>query len=153
MGGVAHLNLGEPFVTSYPVTVGNRSGGPSPNRSFRLDPENLAWLRELALAQRRSVNFILNDLVSAARQPPPVLIPKAQAEMMARAVAAGARLGQVVWADPDDAPEWSDEVFERAEVRKGGKVVREATGTLTRPGLQIGPATRKPGSMLKGTKK
>jgi uncharacterized protein (DUF4415 family) len=38
------------------------------------------------------------------------------------------------WIDPDDAPEWSDEVFARAEVRKGGKVVREAAGTLTKRG-------------------
>lgn len=38
------------------------------------------------------------------------------------------------WVDPDDAPEWPDEVWERAEVSVGGKVVREATGTLTRRG-------------------
>ena len=38
------------------------------------------------------------------------------------------------WIDPDDAPEWSDDVFARAEVRKGGKVVREASGTLTKRG-------------------
>ena len=38
------------------------------------------------------------------------------------------------WIDPDDAPEWSDEVFDRAQVSVGGKVVREATGTLTRRG-------------------
>lgn len=38
------------------------------------------------------------------------------------------------WKDPDDAPEWSDEVWERAEVSVGGRVVRPATGTLTRRG-------------------
>jgi uncharacterized protein (DUF4415 family) len=38
------------------------------------------------------------------------------------------------WNDPDDAPEWEDDVFERAELAIGGKVVREATGTLTRRG-------------------
>jgi uncharacterized protein (DUF4415 family) len=36
--------------------------------------------------------------------------------------------------DPDDAPEWPDDVWERAEISVGGKVVREATGTLTKRG-------------------
>lgn len=36
--------------------------------------------------------------------------------------------------DPDDAPEWSDEVFQRAEVRDGDRVVRPASGTLTKRG-------------------
>jgi uncharacterized protein (DUF4415 family) len=34
--------------------------------------------------------------------------------------------------DPDDAPEWTDEMFDRAEFAIGGKVIRPATGTLTR---------------------
>ncbi|WP_076069929.1 BrnA antitoxin family protein [Sphingomonas montana] len=34
----------------------------------------------------------------------------------------------------DDAPEWSDEMFDRAEISVGGKVIRPATGTLTRAG-------------------
>lgn len=38
------------------------------------------------------------------------------------------------WNDPDAAPEWQDEVFDRAELAVGGKVVREAAGTLTRRG-------------------
>jgi uncharacterized protein (DUF4415 family) len=38
------------------------------------------------------------------------------------------------WIDPDDAPEWSAEVFERAEIRHGVQVLRPATGTLTRRG-------------------
>ena len=38
------------------------------------------------------------------------------------------------WIDPDDAPEWPDEVWDRAQVSVGGKVVRPATGTLTRRG-------------------
>jgi uncharacterized protein (DUF4415 family) len=37
------------------------------------------------------------------------------------------------WVDPDDAPEWTKEQFERAEIAVGGKVVRPAQGTLTRP--------------------
>ncbi len=36
------------------------------------------------------------------------------------------------WVDPEDAPILTKEFFERAEIRVGGKVVREATGTLTR---------------------
>ena len=38
------------------------------------------------------------------------------------------------WVDPDDAPEWPDEVWERAQIAVGGKVVRKATGTLTKRG-------------------
>lgn len=37
--------------------------------------------------------------------------------------------------DPDTAPEWPDEVWDRAEFAIGGKVIREATGTLTKAGL------------------
>jgi uncharacterized protein (DUF4415 family) len=37
------------------------------------------------------------------------------------------------WVDPDDAPEWNEEQFERAELAVGGKVVRPAQGTLSRP--------------------
>lgn len=36
--------------------------------------------------------------------------------------------------DDDDIPEWTDEQIARAEVAIGGKVVRAATGTLTRAG-------------------
>lgn len=38
------------------------------------------------------------------------------------------------WVDPDDAPEWTDEMFDRAQISVGGVVIREATGTLTRRG-------------------
>ena len=38
-----------------------------------------------------------------------------------------------VWADPDDAPEWTEAQFERAEIAVGGKVLSPARGTLTRP--------------------
>ena len=37
------------------------------------------------------------------------------------------------WSDPDEAPAWTNEQFDRAEVAIGGKVVRPAQGTLTRP--------------------
>ena len=38
------------------------------------------------------------------------------------------------WADPDDAPEWTPEAFERAEIRHGDQIVRPATGTLSKRG-------------------
>ena len=34
--------------------------------------------------------------------------------------------------DWDDAPEWTEEQFDRAELRLGDRVIRPATGTLTR---------------------
>jgi uncharacterized protein (DUF4415 family) len=37
------------------------------------------------------------------------------------------------WSDPDDAPDWTDEQIARAEIAHGDKIVRPATGTLTRP--------------------
>ena len=36
--------------------------------------------------------------------------------------------------DEDEPVEWPDEVWDRAQISVGGKVVREATGTLTRRG-------------------
>ena len=38
------------------------------------------------------------------------------------------------WTDPDDAPEWSDDVFERAAIYHGDQLIRPAQGTLTRRG-------------------
>ncbi len=38
------------------------------------------------------------------------------------------------WVDPDDAPEWTDDQWNRAEIAIGGKVIRPANGTLTKPG-------------------
>jgi uncharacterized protein (DUF4415 family) len=38
------------------------------------------------------------------------------------------------WIDPDDAPELTDDFFDRAEVRDGDKILRPADGTLTRRG-------------------
>ena len=37
------------------------------------------------------------------------------------------------WVDPDDAPEWTDDQLDRAEYAIGGKVIRPAQGTITRP--------------------
>ena len=45
--------------------------------------------------------------------------------------------------DPDTAPEIPDEAWDRAQISSGGKVVRKATGTLTRRGRPpIGEATK-----------
>lgn len=38
------------------------------------------------------------------------------------------------WIDPDDAPEWSEDMFRRAALWHGDKLIRPADGTLTRPG-------------------
>ena len=38
------------------------------------------------------------------------------------------------WVDPDEPPEWPEEVWDRAQFSVGGKVVRPADGTLTRRG-------------------
>ena len=38
------------------------------------------------------------------------------------------------WVDPDDSPEWTEDHFRFAQLSIGGKVIREATGTWTRPG-------------------
>ncbi|ORE97347.1 BrnA antitoxin family protein [Aurantimonas sp. 22II-16-19i] len=42
------------------------------------------------------------------------------------------------WIDPDDAPEWTEEQFARAEIAENGVVVEPATGTLTKgPGRPV----------------
>ncbi len=44
------------------------------------------------------------------------------------------------WVDPDDAPEWTDEMFEMAQRSEGGRIVRPATGVLTKDGMKRVPA-------------
>lgn len=55
-----------------------------------------------------------------------------------------AKVTKPVWTDPDDAPEWSDETFARAELRIDDKIVRPASGTLTRRGRppSVSPKTQ-----------
>jgi uncharacterized protein (DUF4415 family) len=36
--------------------------------------------------------------------------------------------------DDDDLPEWTEDMFRRAAVYRGGKLIRPADGTLTKPG-------------------
>ena len=38
------------------------------------------------------------------------------------------------WTDPDDAPEWSDDVVERAAHYRGERLLEPARGTLVRAG-------------------
>ena len=40
----------------------------------------------------------------------------------------------VVGWDDDDLPEWTDDQFRRAAVYNGGKLIKPADGTLTKPG-------------------
>jgi hypothetical protein len=40
------------------------------------------------------------------------------------------------WVDPDDAPELTDEMLDHAEFSVRGKVIRAATGVLTRDGMR-----------------
>ncbi|MDP9057567.1 MAG: BrnA antitoxin family protein [Pseudomonadota bacterium] len=48
------------------------------------------------------------------------------------------------WIDPDDAPILTAEIAARAEIRQDGKVIRPATGTLTRMGRPpLGKAAKK----------
>ena len=47
------------------------------------------------------------------------------------------------WTDPDDAPEWTSDHFRYAQLTVGGKVVREAVGTWTRPGRPISSDPKK----------
>lgn len=42
------------------------------------------------------------------------------------------------WIDPDDAPELTEEVARHAEIRIGGKLVREATGYFAPEGFRVG---------------
>ena len=43
------------------------------------------------------------------------------------------------WIDPDDAPELTDEMAEMAQLSIGGKVIRPATGVLTKVGMKRVP--------------
>ncbi len=40
------------------------------------------------------------------------------------------------WVDPDDAPEWTDEMFDAGEIHIGDRVIRPATGVLTKDGIR-----------------
>ncbi len=40
------------------------------------------------------------------------------------------------WVDPDEAPEWTDEMSDMAQISVGGKVIQPATGVLTKHGMR-----------------
>lgn len=42
------------------------------------------------------------------------------------------------WVDTDDAPEWSEDAFARAEVAVGSEVIEQAEGTLARSRVDSG---------------
>jgi uncharacterized protein (DUF4415 family) len=44
------------------------------------------------------------------------------------------RKSALVWVDPDDAPEWTEDQIARAEFRIGDRIIRPANGTLTKAG-------------------
>jgi len=41
--------------------------------------------------------------------------------------------GASAWVDPDDAPELTEEMFDRAEIRHGDKVIRRGRPPLPQP--------------------
>ncbi len=43
------------------------------------------------------------------------------------------------WVDPDDAPELTDEMLEMGQLNIGGRVIRPATGVLTKDGMKRVP--------------
>ena len=47
------------------------------------------------------------------------------------------------WVDPDDAPPWTPEVWDRAEWSHGDVILKPATGTLTKPGRPKSPAPKR----------
>ena len=44
------------------------------------------------------------------------------------------RKAKAAWVDSDDAPEWTEDQWNRAEIARGDVVIRPANGTLTKPG-------------------
>lgn len=47
------------------------------------------------------------------------------------------------WIDPDDAPEWTEEMFRMAAIYKGGKLIRPAIGTLKSIGRPVSENPKK----------
>ena len=47
------------------------------------------------------------------------------------------------WTDPDDSPEWTEDMFRMAAVHQGDTLVRPAIGTLKSPGRPVSPAPKK----------
>ncbi|KAB0682551.1 BrnA antitoxin family protein [Aureimonas leprariae] len=41
------------------------------------------------------------------------------------------------WVDPDDAPEWTDEMFERADLYEGGRLIRRGRPPAEHPKRRV----------------
>ncbi len=48
------------------------------------------------------------------------------------------------WIDPDDSPEWTEEMFRAAAIYRGGKLIRPATGVLGPNGIVGRPRAENP---------
>jgi uncharacterized protein (DUF4415 family) len=53
------------------------------------------------------------------------------------------KLAEEPWIDDDDAPEWTEDHFRRAAIYVGGKLVRPANGTWTKPGRPVADNPKK----------
>jgi hypothetical protein len=53
--------------------------------------------------------------------------------------------GDTTWADPDDAPPLTNAFFDRAEIRRGGKMVRRSRPPLTNPKQAVKSSIRRMG--------
>jgi uncharacterized protein (DUF4415 family) len=47
------------------------------------------------------------------------------------------------WIDPDDAPEWTEEMFRMAAIYKGDQLIRPASGTLKSIGRPVAAHPKK----------
>ncbi|WP_309621858.1 BrnA antitoxin family protein [Novosphingobium sp.] len=47
------------------------------------------------------------------------------------------------WVDPDDPPVWTEDHFRRAALYVGGKLIRPADGTWTKPGRPLSENPKK----------
>ena len=47
------------------------------------------------------------------------------------------RASPSTWVDPDDAPEWTEEMFERADLFQGGKLIRRGRPPSAHPKVAI----------------
>jgi uncharacterized protein (DUF4415 family) len=48
------------------------------------------------------------------------------------------------WIDPDDSPEWTEEMFRAAAIYRGDKLIRPATGVLGPNGVVGRPPSENP---------
>lgn len=51
--------------------------------------------------------------------------------------------GKEEWIDPDDSPEWTEEMFRMAAIYRGDQLIRPATGTLKSIGRPVSENPKK----------